>query len=353
MKLNILFSSLLSVVSTAAILIAFSASANANRVCNAEISNPHREVSFSRGQIVGKSCLGHRLEFQHDGNLVLYNPKNQPVWATGTDLTKATSFVVQRDGNMVLYDRIKPLWASNTSGNPGAYLSVQGDGNLVVYNKSNRPIFATNSSNRFSGVFNASCKWRGDCAKYEVWLVAKKPGGSNNPVGHSWIALVRQREGEGWSVDTTYGFWPESDAKAMFSHLRDVSTNREKGDTEKLIRHESISTNGHAVRKARISPERARWIRDGIYREAGCSSYQAVGGTGATCNCADYATRLWHFLGKKSLSEDFRIQHITHKLTLSALADNIWSKNQRSGDFMDNGQIWEIHENDKGMILPR
>ena len=55
---------------------------------------------------------------------------------------------MQNDGNFVLYDvNNKPVWASNTAGNPGAYLAVQEDGNLVVYNQGGNPLWATNTEN--------------------------------------------------------------------------------------------------------------------------------------------------------------------------------------------------------------
>jgi NlpC/P60 family protein len=42
--------------------------------------------------------------------------------------------VMQSDGNLVVYDSAnQPLWHSHTNGNPGAYLAVQTDGNVVVY----------------------------------------------------------------------------------------------------------------------------------------------------------------------------------------------------------------------------
>jgi hypothetical protein len=52
---------------------------------------------------------------------------------------------MQDDGNFVLYDQDNaPVWASNTDGNPGAYLAVQDDGNVVVY-QNGSPLWATNT----------------------------------------------------------------------------------------------------------------------------------------------------------------------------------------------------------------
>ena len=52
-------------------------------------------------------------------------------------------FVMQRDGNLVLYFSGRPLWASNTAGNSGAFAVMQGDGNLVVYSASGRALWAS------------------------------------------------------------------------------------------------------------------------------------------------------------------------------------------------------------------
>jgi hypothetical protein len=53
---------------------------------------------------------------------------------------------MQGDGNLVIYDvRGTPLWASNTNGHAGAYVIAQSDGNLVIYDSANRPLWASNT----------------------------------------------------------------------------------------------------------------------------------------------------------------------------------------------------------------
>ena len=56
-------------------------------------------------------------------------------------------FVMQGDGNVVLYDGSTPKWASGTHGKPNApfKLQLQGDGNLVAYDKKNNAIWASGS----------------------------------------------------------------------------------------------------------------------------------------------------------------------------------------------------------------
>jgi hypothetical protein len=100
----------------------------------------------------------YSLSFQSDGNLVLSKrgANSQVLWASGTD-GQGNKFSVQSDGNVVIYDRNNaPIWATNTSGNSGAFLALQNDGNLVVYTQSRQPIFATNTSRGQANAGNSS-----------------------------------------------------------------------------------------------------------------------------------------------------------------------------------------------------
>ncbi|MFM7143321.1 MAG: hypothetical protein ACKO2K_15560, partial [Alphaproteobacteria bacterium] len=63
----------------------------------------------------GTNC---RLDFQPDGNLVLYDGSGRSLWAAGTSGTIGAVFRVQSDGNMVIYNGAgEPLWTSQTPGN--------------------------------------------------------------------------------------------------------------------------------------------------------------------------------------------------------------------------------------------
>jgi len=63
----------------------------------------------------GTNC---RLDFQSDGNLVLYDGSGRSLWAAGTSGTTGAVFRIQSDGNMVIYNGAgEPLWTSQTPGN--------------------------------------------------------------------------------------------------------------------------------------------------------------------------------------------------------------------------------------------
>lgn len=81
---------------------------------------------------------------QKDGNLVLYSGYRS-VWNAHTAGKPSSYAVMQADGNLVLYDKnSNALWNSRTNHNSGSYLTLQSDGNLVIY-KSSTPLWNTNT----------------------------------------------------------------------------------------------------------------------------------------------------------------------------------------------------------------
>jgi Cysteine-rich secretory protein family len=87
------------------------------------------------GQSLQSDNALHTFIMQQDGNVVLYDRNSKPLWSTNTGgLITPRAFIMQTDGNLVLYSTDGAAhWASNTYGNPGAFFNIQDDGNLVVY----------------------------------------------------------------------------------------------------------------------------------------------------------------------------------------------------------------------------
>ncbi len=99
------------------------------------------------GQYI-RSSNGYWAVVQSDGNFVLYNAANRPLWASNTVGTGAHNWLaMQSDGNLVLYNQAnRPVWANNRNGSGTAnWLAVQTDGNLVEYTSANHPVWATNT----------------------------------------------------------------------------------------------------------------------------------------------------------------------------------------------------------------
>jgi hypothetical protein len=91
------------------------------------------------------SCDG-RFQFvlQGDGNLVLYM-SGTPLWASNTVGSGAAFAVMQDDGNFVVYTSAgTAVWSSVTAGaGCGTYLVVQNDGNTVIYNSAGTALWST------------------------------------------------------------------------------------------------------------------------------------------------------------------------------------------------------------------
>jgi predicted heme/steroid binding protein len=101
---------------------------------------------FFRGQQM-RSCNGvNTFAFQADGNLVAYGRDAR--WATMTNGRQPApaNVIMQKDGNFVMYDvNDTPIWASGTHGQWNATLDVQDDCNNVMYNANRTPVWHTNT----------------------------------------------------------------------------------------------------------------------------------------------------------------------------------------------------------------
>ncbi len=87
-----------------------------------------------RGDYIKSANREYRLILQRDGNLVLYGPRNQPLWSTNTQGNPVERCIMQTDGNLVLYlPDGRPIWNSNTQSYPGSFLWLQNSGVLVIY----------------------------------------------------------------------------------------------------------------------------------------------------------------------------------------------------------------------------
>lgn len=87
----------------------------------------------------------NELKLEDTGDLVLYH-NGVRAWHTNTTGHAATSAVLQKDGNFVLYTASAvPVWAANRFDSNQPRLRLQDDGNLVLYNGNNQPYWASNT----------------------------------------------------------------------------------------------------------------------------------------------------------------------------------------------------------------
>ncbi|MCZ4515756.1 hypothetical protein O3Q52_48155, partial [Streptomyces sp. ActVer] len=73
-----------------------------------------------------------RLVMQSDGNLVVYNEKNKPIWASMTFGPNHRA-IFQEDGNLVVHNGDdRPIWASRSHGYANAQLVLRADAKVVI-----------------------------------------------------------------------------------------------------------------------------------------------------------------------------------------------------------------------------
>lgn len=105
---------------------------------------PRQNALFRNDELRSMNGTFQLVLQDNDGNLVLYiddpigNPNagliDRAVWSPYIQDQGAAIAVMQDDGNFVVYDDAQhPLWWTGTSGNSGAFIILQDDGNLVVY----------------------------------------------------------------------------------------------------------------------------------------------------------------------------------------------------------------------------
>ena len=101
-----------------------------------------------------RSPDGSKLTLQTDGNLVLYSPQGQSVWASNTVGSGATAATMQAaDGNFVVYAGSNPVWSSGSTGNPGAVLAVTNGTGLVITNPQDQSVWTAGNAAAGAPVF--------------------------------------------------------------------------------------------------------------------------------------------------------------------------------------------------------
>ena len=88
------------------------------------------------GDRINSAQKKYRFVFRKTGNLILRDNSNGSIiWKSGTGGKGGAKFLLQGDGNLVLYtDAHKPLWASGTDGKRADKFQVLDSGHIVIKN---------------------------------------------------------------------------------------------------------------------------------------------------------------------------------------------------------------------------
>lgn len=107
---------------------------------------------LEQNQVISSKNGNYRMIFQQDGNLCVYKFSQggsdcwKFLWCSNTSGKNAKRLRMQPDGNLVIYDSKQNfIWGTMTNGHPRAVLKMQDDGNLVMYDNNN-PIWASNTN---------------------------------------------------------------------------------------------------------------------------------------------------------------------------------------------------------------
>ena len=131
----------------------------------------------------------YNFVMQGDGNLVLYEGSTVH-WASNTNGKGTTPYrlAMQNDGNLVIYDKNNSAtWASNTNGKGNApyRLVVQDDRNVVIYDADNSATWATNTYK--PPPINCAGSWSG-------WSACNAPCGGGTATA-SWTTTTQPQHG--------------------------------------------------------------------------------------------------------------------------------------------------------------
>jgi hypothetical protein len=96
--------------------------------------------SLRPGHYIQSKTGGYLFIMQTDGNAVLYHGKTA-LWSTVTG-RKGSVLVMQKNGDLEVVSGRTVVWATNTTGSTGAFLAVQGDSNLVIYNTRKKAVWS-------------------------------------------------------------------------------------------------------------------------------------------------------------------------------------------------------------------
>lgn len=127
---------------------------------NLNIINPIQSVlptsklsigqKISIGQILYSDNREYYLILQSDGNLCIYNDKDQRIWETKTNGRKSSVLIMQSDGNLCIYsnpDNTGGIWCSMSNGKNASIASIDNDGVLRIYDKINQIVWESSKSN--------------------------------------------------------------------------------------------------------------------------------------------------------------------------------------------------------------
>lgn len=107
-----------------------------------------RELFFIPGT-QWRVSSGYIFEFTRQGNLEIRNSSGKLLWDSATRNSGANRLsLIDGDLRVLSASKSMPLWSSKTLGHPGAFIAFQTDGNLVIYTPDRQPVWASDTNGK-------------------------------------------------------------------------------------------------------------------------------------------------------------------------------------------------------------
>jgi hypothetical protein len=163
-----------------------------------------------------------RLVLQPDGDLVLYRIQvARRLWASGTAGSGVDRVRMEANGDLVAVSPQGTQWRSDTDGNPGAHAVLGDDGNFVVYDTLDNPLWSTDTiqdfhtpaveivdENKYSYV-ETSESWKALCSQLPCFTALQWPG-------YSTLVIDEEIDGEQVVIQLWKGWCPQLFGSSTF-----------------------------------------------------------------------------------------------------------------------------------------
>jgi hypothetical protein len=156
-----------------------------------------------------------RLVLESDGDLVLYRTQVQRrLWASGTAGKGVDRVTMEANGDLVVGSPQGAEWRSGTDGNAGAHAVLGDDGNFVVYDNLENPLWSTDTIQDFHtpaieivdedkySYVETSESWKALCSQLPCFTALQWPG-------YATLVIDDEIDGENVVIQLWKGWCPQ------------------------------------------------------------------------------------------------------------------------------------------------
>ena len=115
---------------------------------NIQSTSPSSRIAINQFLSIDKTIYSDNKNYyallQQDGNFVVYDNNDKPLWASNTTGKNSQTVIMQSDGNFCIYPiTSNSVWCTMTNGKGGKFVSMDNDGVLRMYDSQNKIIWSS------------------------------------------------------------------------------------------------------------------------------------------------------------------------------------------------------------------